>query len=59
MKQQRIDFQIYKQLMHLNTKKLNYQIKKKMDRRPKQAFLQRIHTNGQQTHEKMVNIIHY
>ena len=30
-----------------------------MDRRPKQIFLQRKHTDGQQTHEKMFNIITY
>ena len=27
-----------------------------MDRRPEQAFLHRRHTDGQQTHEKMLNI---
>lgn len=27
-----------------------------MSRRPKQTFLQRRHTNGQQAHEKMPNI---
>jgi len=25
----------------------------------KQTFLQKIHTDGQQTHEKMLNIVHY
>ena len=30
-----------------------------MGRRPKQIFLQRRHTDGQQTHEKMLNIAHY
>ena len=29
------------------------------DGRSKQTFLQRQHTDGQQTHEKMVNIINY
>ena len=29
-----------------------------MGRRPKQTFLQR-HTDGQKTHEKMLNIAHY
>ena len=27
--------------------------------RPKQTFLQRTHKDGQQTHEKMLNIAHY
>ena len=31
----------------------------KMDQRTKQTFLQRKHTDGQQTHEKTLNIIHY
>ena len=30
-----------------------------MSRRPKQTFLQRRHTYGQQTHEKMLNTTHY
>ena len=30
-----------------------------MGRRPKQAFLQRGHTDGQQAHEKMFNITNY
>ena len=30
-----------------------------MGKRPKQTFLQRSHTDGQQTHEKMLNIAHY
>ena len=30
-----------------------------MSRRPKQTFLQRRHTNGQQAHEKMPNISNY
>ena len=29
-----------------------------MSRRPKQIFIQRRHTNGQQAHEKMLNIKH-
>ena len=43
---------IYKQHIQLN-------IKKKMDKIPKQAFLQRRHPDGQQAHEKMLNIAHY
>ena len=31
----------------------------KMGQRTKQIFLQRRHTDGQQTHEKMLNITHY
>ena len=30
-----------------------------MGRRPKQTFLQRRHTDGQQAHEKMLNIANY
>ena len=30
-----------------------------MGQRTKQTFLQRRHTDGQQTHEKMLNITHY
>ena len=33
----------------------NGQPSEKMGRRPKQTFLQRRHTDGQQTHEKMFN----
>ena len=49
---------IYKQLVQLNIKK-NKQPNQKMGRRPKQTFLQRRHTDGQQTHEKMLNITNY
>ena len=31
----------------------------KMGQRTKQTFLQRRHTDDQQTHEKMLNIAHY
>ena len=31
----------------------------RMGQRHKQTFLQRRHTDGQQTHEKMLNIAHY
>ena len=30
-----------------------------MDKRPEQTFLQRIYTDGQQAHEKMLNIPDY
>ena len=42
---------IYKQLMQLNTKNINNQIKKK-GQRTKQTFLQGRHTDSYQTHEK-------
>ena len=39
---------IYKQLMKLNIRRTNNSIKKRGgDRRPKQTFLQRTHTDGQ------------
>ena len=41
--------------MQLNIKK---QPNQEMGRRPKQIFLQR-HTDGQQTHGKMLNITRY
>ena len=49
---------IYKQLIQLNIRKTNNQIKK-WEKKPKQTFLQRRHTDGQQMHEKMLNIAHY
>ena len=45
---------IYKQLIHLNNPK-NKQSNQKMDKRSKQTFLQRRHTDGQQAREKMLN----
>ena len=44
--------------MQLNIKK-NKQPNQKMGGRPKYTFLQRRYTNGQQTHEKMLNITNY
>jgi len=41
--------------MTLNSIKINNPIKK-TGRRPKQTFLQRGYTNGQEAHEKMLNI---
>ena len=37
----------------------NKQPNQKMGQRTKQTFFQRRHTDGQQTHEKMLNITHY
>ena len=37
----------------------NKEPKQKMGRRSKQTFLQRRHTDGQQTCEKILNIAHY
>ena len=47
---------IYKQFMQLNIKKTNKQPNQKMGGRSKQTFLQRRHTDGQEAHEKMLNI---
>ena len=44
--------------MQLNNKKKNKQPNQKVGRRPKKIFLQRRHTDDQQTHEKMLNT-HY
>ena len=48
---------IYKKLMQLNARKT--QPNQKVGKRPKQTFLQRRHTDGYKTHEKMLNIAHY
>ena len=37
----------------------NKQPNQKMGRRPKQTFLQRRHTGGQEAHEKMLNVANY
>ena len=49
---------IYEQLLQLNIKKQTTQ-SKKIGGRPKQTFLQRRHTDGQEAHEKMLNITNY
>ena len=49
---------IYKQLMQLNIKK-NKQPNQKMGRRPKQIFLKKRHTDGQEAHAKLLNITNY
>ena len=48
---------IYKQLIQQCPK--SKQANQKVGKRPKQTFLQRRHTDGEQTHEKMLNIAHY
>ena len=49
---------IYKQLIQLSIRKTNNsKKKKKIGRIPKQTFLQRRHRDGQETHEKMLNLI--
>ena len=50
---------IYKQLILLNNKNNNKKSNQKMGRRPKQTFLQRRYTDGQQVHENMFNITNY
>ena len=44
--------------MQLNIKK-NEQPNQKIGRTPKQTFLQRRRTDGEQAHEKMLNFSHY
>ena len=46
---------IYKHLIQLNNKQPNL----KTGRRPKQTFLQKRNTHGQEAHEKMLNITNY
>ena len=47
---------IHKQLIQLNAGKTTNQ---KVGKRLKQKFLQKRHTDGSQTHEKMLSITHY
>ena len=49
---------IHEQLIQLNSKKANQPIEK-MGKRPEQAYLQGRCTDGQQAHEKMLNIPDY
>ena len=51
-------FKIYKQFVQLNIKKTNNQ-SNNGQKLPKQTFVQRKHTDGQQTHENMFNISQY
>ena len=48
---------IYKQLIQVNTRKIK--LNQKVGKRPKQTFLQRRHTDGQQTHEKIHKVTNY
>ena len=48
---------IYKQLMQLN--KQQKKANQKMGKRPRETFLQRRYTHGQEAHEKMLNIANY
>ena len=52
--ERRLICKIYEQHMQPSIKKIF-----KMGRRSKQAFLQRRHTDGQKTHEKMLAITSY
>ena len=49
---------IYKELIKVNTKKTDNSFKK-MGKGTQQTLLQRGHTDGQQTHEKMLNITNH
>ena len=46
-------------ITYTTKKKKNQSINGKMGKRPEQTFLQRRYTDGQQTHEKMLNITDY
>ena len=47
------------QAAHTTQYQKNKQPKQKVGKRLKHTFLQGRHTDGQQTHEKMLNISHY
>ena len=50
---------IYKKLMQLNIKKKNKQPNQTIGGKPKQTFHQGRHTDGQEAHEKTLNITNY
>ena len=59
MKQlQRINLQNI-QAAHTSQYQKNKQPNQRVGERPKQTFLQRTHTDGEQTHDKMLSITHY
>ena len=58
MKQQRINFQNI-QAAHTTQYQKNKQPNQKVGKRPQQTFLQRRHTDGQQVHENMFDIINH
>ena len=47
------------QTAHAAQYQKNKQPNQKMGRRPKQTFLQRRHTDGQEAHQKILNIANY
>ena len=47
------------QIAHTTQQQQQKQRNQKMGRRPKKTLLQRRHTDGQQAHEKMLNITNY
>ena len=47
------------QTAHVAQYQKNKQPNQKMGQRPKQTFLQRRHTDGQEAHEKMLNLVNY
>ena len=47
------------QAAHVTQYQNNEQPNQKVDKRPKQTFLQSRHIDVSQTHEKMLNITHY
>ena len=47
------------QTAHAAQYQINKQPIQKMGRRPKLTFLQRRYTDGQQAHEKMLNVTNY
>ena len=54
-----IDKGLISKSAHTTQYQKNKQPNQKVEKRPKQTFLQRRHTDGQHTHEKMLNITQY
>ena len=59
MNDKRLMFNIYKQFIPLNIKKKNSPIKIWAEELSRHFFSQRIHTDGQQAHEKMLNVANH